>query len=93
MSKWIHVEDKLPDDIFDFVLVYADGAMNCMAYTKENGFYNPYNCDAGNIHIDLITHWMPLPDDPLINDLYDSVVMFTKGVISDKVGVIEGVVV
>ncbi len=61
MSEWISVEDELPDSIFDWVLVFADGAMCTMAYSAKNGFYEVYGNTCGNIVIEEITHWMPLP--------------------------------
>lgn len=64
MSEWISVDDRLPGDKDDsfWVLVYADGAMNCMAYS--NGWKDWTNAKTHNICIDQITHWMPLPGDP-----------------------------
>ena len=39
MERWVRVEDELPDRTFDWVLVFADGAMCTMAYSSKNGFY------------------------------------------------------
>lgn len=60
---WIKIEDKLPDETFDFILVFSDGAMSTIAYTAGNGFYEAYPIKT-QIDISLITHWMPLPDSP-----------------------------
>jgi len=62
--EWISVEDELPKEQ-SWVLVYADGAMNCMAYYK--GEWKEWtSAQAHNIVIGSITHWMPLPDKPII---------------------------
>jgi hypothetical protein len=69
---WISVEDRLPDGSVDetWVLVCADGAMNCMAYSK--GKWKRWACKESdplfNIRVDNITHWMPLPDPPERHD-------------------------
>ena len=63
--KWISVDDKLPlDSKFDWVLVCADGAMDCMGYSKKYGFFKPLICGNSCVEIELITHWMPLPEPP-----------------------------
>lgn len=64
MRDWIRVEDESPDKVFDWVLVFADGAMCTMAYTSKNGFYEVYGNTCGNIAAESITHWMPLPEPP-----------------------------
>jgi hypothetical protein len=62
--KWISVKDRLPNPKGDWVLVYADGAINCMGYDEKNGFSDWTYARACNINIDSITYWMPLPDPP-----------------------------
>ena len=64
--KWISVKERLPDDS-SWVLVYADGAMNCMAFSKGK-WVDWTLSSAGNIVISDITHWMPLPDRPVNED-------------------------
>lgn len=65
MNEWISVKDRLPcgADESEWVLVYADGAINCMGYTNR-GFSDWTYAKAHNIAIDDITHWMPLPEPP-----------------------------
>ena len=61
--EWISIKDRLPDDQ-SWVLVYADGAMNCMGFSK--GKWQDWTIQsASNIVIDSITHWMPLPERPV----------------------------
>ena len=66
MMSWISVEDKLPNGDGEWVLIYADGAINCMGYDKERGFtdWTFNNSGCHNIVIENITHWMPLPKNP-----------------------------
>lgn len=63
MSEWISIKDRLPNPIFDFVLACADGAMSTIGYREENGFYEVYPIQT-QIDIQMITHWMPLPEPP-----------------------------
>lgn len=59
MNTWIKVEDRLPNDS-DRVLAYQYGYHTVvMKYEKE---YNCFNYDGSQY--DMITHWMPLPDEP-----------------------------
>ncbi len=61
--KWVSIEDKLPDEN-SWVLVYADGAMNCMGFYK--GVWRDWTQpQSGNIIISSITHWMELPNRPV----------------------------
>ena len=62
--KWININKQLPDPEFDWVLVCADSAMATMAYSSKNGFYEAYGNACGNIIIEDITHWQPMPDVP-----------------------------
>lgn len=65
MSEWIKCSDRMPNggDHEVFVLVYADGAMNCLAYYK--GEWQDW-CKANHLNVAIsdITHWMPLPLPP-----------------------------
>jgi hypothetical protein len=45
-------------------LVCAAGAVDCMAYSKKYGFFEPMICGPSCVSIQLITHWMPLPEPP-----------------------------
>jgi hypothetical protein len=62
MSEWIKCSEKMPNDPA-WVLVYADGAINCMAYA--GGQWKDWiRAQSHNIPINKITHWMPLPESP-----------------------------
>lgn len=60
---WIPISERLPDPGYCWVLVYADGAMNCMAW-HDGAWHDWTNAQAHNIFPDEITHWMPLPSAP-----------------------------
>tara|TARA_R110002153_G_C12964215_1_gene460359 strand:- start:174 stop:380 length:207 start_codon:yes stop_codon:yes gene_type:complete len=64
MSEWISVDDGLPSDMFDWVLVFSDGDMGLKGYTKDKGFYDPYPSVSNLSGYSEITHWMPLPEPP-----------------------------
>jgi len=65
MSEWISVNDRLPEEGREWVLVFADGAMNCMMFNRSSGsFYDATYAQCHNVCIDDITHWMPLPAAP-----------------------------
>lgn len=61
--KWISVKDKLPESPA-WVLVYSDGAMNCMWYYRGK-WSDPTGAQGHNIVMADISHWMPLPDRPI----------------------------
>jgi hypothetical protein len=66
MSKWISVEDKLPE-LKQWVLVYGGGHYCVCMYDGMNCHWNhhlflPY---LMNKNITGITHWMALPDAPV----------------------------
>jgi hypothetical protein len=63
---WISVDDRMPERPNVWVLVYADGAMNCMAWSE--GAWHQWACSDDNplfnIRPEEITHWHPLPAPP-----------------------------
>ena len=61
---WIKIEDKKPDSVFDWVLVNADGAVDCFGYSEKRGFHNPTPYDRStNVVVSEITEWMPIPSN------------------------------
>lgn len=60
---WISVNDRLPLDEA-WVLVFADGAINCMWCNPVGEWRDPTESRAMNVDIDSITHWQPLPEPP-----------------------------
>lgn len=71
MSKWISVEDKLPEIQKGMKALSAD----VLFYSKQGEFIGYYNhnkgiwsCDNSNTCtlIGGVTHWMPMPDPPTL---------------------------
>ena len=56
-SKWISVEDRLPEMYED--VLYFNGCSFGVDFICSDGTW----CDA-EIHNNPITHWMPLPEAP-----------------------------
>lgn len=67
---WISVEDELPptsdkdDESDDYLIVDSDGDKNVGYYNKMDELW--FSCDG---YILDVTHWMPLPQAPLVTDL------------------------
>lgn len=70
-SGWIRVEDRLPEDAEEIVLVFVSGRPNHFIRLDQTYELATYNSEDGWI-LDAypewetpgVTHWMPLPDGP-----------------------------
>ncbi len=73
MNEWISCEEKMPTKTDWWVIVYAGGPMNCMGWSGTE--WQRCACKEDdplfNILPDDITHWMPLPDAPVIDNQED----------------------
>jgi hypothetical protein len=58
-SKWISVEERLPDEQGHFLIVDKEEQMNTVFYTPRFGWFSHFR-------IKNITHWMPLPEAPKV---------------------------
>jgi hypothetical protein len=54
--RWIPVEERMPDDVFDYVHVYYDGMVATMCYSKEKGFHGS-TANRMEMFSHEITHW------------------------------------
>lgn len=69
-NRWISVKEELPptsdkdDESVDYLIVDEDGEMNVGYYNKMDKLW--FSCDG---YILGVTHWMPLPQPPLVTDL------------------------
>lgn len=66
MGEWIRVDDRLPENGED-VLVYQKGGVHGgrdmdIEYLQGDGYWSDQGLFSG------ITHWMPLPKPPEVND-------------------------
>jgi thioesterase domain-containing protein len=63
-SQWISVKDRVPEKT-EWCLVFADGAMNCMAWNSMDDEWQDWTLPKAPNITDTITHWMPLPKPPV----------------------------
>lgn len=69
MSEWISIKDRLPEKDVAVLCFYYDQYMAVMEYwyddykTGKPTFSNPPSPP-----VERVTHWMPLPKPPIIND-------------------------
>ena len=65
VQEWISVKDKLPD-YFTSVLVWCPGN-KCIYAAYRNARQEWYTFDdtiAGHVVVNMVTHWMPMPQPP-----------------------------
>ena len=57
MSEWISVEDRLPDEYADVLVVFPVGSRHIyeVDHVEDGGWF--WNASE-------VTHWMPLPEPP-----------------------------
>ena len=65
VQEWISVDDRLPD-YFTSVLVWCPGN-KCIYAAYRNARQEWYTFDdtiAGHVVVNMVTHWMPMPNPP-----------------------------
>ena len=65
LNGWISVKDRLPD-YFTSVLVWCPGN-KCIYAAYRNARQEWYTFDdtiAGHVVVNMVTHWMPMPNPP-----------------------------
>lgn len=63
VSQWISVDDRLPKDWTDVLILSRFGFLETAVYTGAPGKWRVgWNGDM--LEADSITHWMPLPQPP-----------------------------
>lgn len=64
--SWINVKDRLPDENIPVLVSDCEQYMIAFLSKEKKIFVQAYTWDDG-IH-EIITHWMPLPESPSIED-------------------------
>ena len=64
MSKWISVKERLPEKEGAY-LIYTDECETLVAWCEPGGFWRRSG-DLFPMWHDEITHWMPLPEPPVV---------------------------
>jgi len=69
MAEWISVEDRLPDEN-NIYLIYTNYANIALAYYKDDWKIQPYtfviSLNTWQRPRGYVTHWIPLPEPPII---------------------------
>ena len=67
VQEWISVDDRLPENIANRVLVVCERSNGVFYAHYEKPFW--INLETDKPFISTVTHWMPLPDAPKeVND-------------------------
>ena len=61
MGEWISTKDRLPED-GEEVLIYIGRQRVVAEKCKVFGFID--SMDRAALRVDMITHWIPLPEPP-----------------------------
>lgn len=68
MSKWLSIEDRLPEKQNDVLMYFASGNMAVGFWHDQDEyitFWRAYTDDEFYTDCDCMpTHWMPLPEPP-----------------------------
>ena len=66
-NGWKSANESLPEG-HAWVLVYAEGAIDCMGYSPDKGFEDWTEQQAPNVNISEITHWKELQRPTEVDD-------------------------
>ena len=61
-SKWIRVEERLPEDLEN--VLTCDHKRNIHIMRHHHDFKDPFGIAKNNMSYYPVTHWMPLPEPP-----------------------------
>ena len=59
--KWIHVTERLPEDICPVLVAFADCPVAMLGRYQDSKWWWEHNSIAFRNEV---THWMPLPEPP-----------------------------
>lgn len=77
-EQWISVKERLPDEEGKYLVIVHDGiALGVLYFYKRYPYCNkgirtdsPVWCgcdDYGDFEVKRVTHWMPLPEPPVVD--------------------------
>ena len=61
--KWISVEERLPEHLYDMCLICADGFIEVATWALDKHKMCTWFFVDGEYEVG-VTHWMPLPEPP-----------------------------
>ena len=62
-SPWISVNERLPDAVDQYLVITDESAVYIAAFTGSRWF-----CSLNGNFLREVTHWMPLPDPPEVEE-------------------------
>lgn len=74
MTEWIKCSERLPEAIhpssphYRTYLIWADGYLYVADYTYDKHFQTCYSFHVNGEEMTGVTHWMPLPDAPEVEE-------------------------
>ena len=66
-SKWIPVSERLPEQHSSVIVYRKTKRFSMLHYSNALGFHF-YDSEWGDVTVDDVTHWMPLPEPPKEKD-------------------------
>lgn len=62
-QKWIPVSERLPEQHSSVIVYRKTKRFSMLHYSSALGFHF-YDSEWGDVTVDDVTHWMPLPEPP-----------------------------
>lgn len=66
-GKWIPVTERLPEQFSSVIVFRKTKTYSMLHYSSALGFHF-YDSEWGDVTVDNVTHWMPLPEPPKEKD-------------------------
>ena len=63
VQEWISVEDRLPEKYGSAIVYRKSKLFSMLRYSPALGWHF-YDSEWGDVTVDDVTHWMPLPQPP-----------------------------
>ena len=62
-QRWIPVTERLPEEFSSVIVYRKTKTYSMLHYSSALGFHF-YDSEWGDVTVDNVTHWMPLPEPP-----------------------------